>query len=242
MKSVLLFVLFFMTSLNAQDLEKHLFILSGQSNMARLNPKLTFTPTVEAAFGKENVVVVKDAMGGRPIRLWYKDWKPREGDEPKATGELYDRLMKKVNAAAKGQEFETVTFIWMQGERDASEGHGEVYAESLNGLIHQLSEDLGRDDLYFVIGRLSDFDMMNVKYPHWTMVREAQVQLAEASPRGTWVDTDDLNDGIDRKGNVLENDLHYSPEGYKILGTRFAEESIALISGSNSVGSAENGM
>ena len=50
---------------------KHLFILSGQSNMAGLNPNESFTPTVQKAFGKENVIVVKDALGGRPIRCWY---------------------------------------------------------------------------------------------------------------------------------------------------------------------------
>ena len=42
---------------------KHLFILSGQSNMDRLDPKVSFTPAVEAAFGKENVIVVKDSKG-----------------------------------------------------------------------------------------------------------------------------------------------------------------------------------
>ena len=49
---------------------KHLFILSGQSNMAGMDPKLSFIPAVEEKFGKENVIVVKDAHGGRPIRDW----------------------------------------------------------------------------------------------------------------------------------------------------------------------------
>ena len=34
---------------------KHLFILSGQSNMLGLKPEESFTPTIEAQFGKENV-------------------------------------------------------------------------------------------------------------------------------------------------------------------------------------------
>ena len=42
----------------------HLFILSGQSNMAGLKPEESFTPAVEEAFGKKNVIVVKDALGG----------------------------------------------------------------------------------------------------------------------------------------------------------------------------------
>ena len=49
---------------------RHLFILSGQSNMAKFNEKTTFIPAVEAAFGRENVIVVKDAQGGQPIQRW----------------------------------------------------------------------------------------------------------------------------------------------------------------------------
>lgn len=214
-------------SANGGENGKHLFILSGQSNMVGLNPNISFTPTVEAAFGKENVIVVKDAQDAQPIRRWYKKWKPAQGDMPKASGDLYDRLMKKVNAAIKGEKITTVTFVWMQGERDAREQQGEVYADSLRGLIKQLSTDMGRKDIYFVIGRLSDFDMDDKKYRHWTMVRKAQVEVAETNPRSAWVNTDDLNDK--GKGEQIKNDLHYSAGGYKTLGKRFAEKSIELI-------------
>ena len=209
--------------------ERHLFILSGQSNMAGLDPKESFTPTVEELFGPNHVIVVKDALGGQPIRRWYKKWKPAKGVGPEATGDLYDRLMIKVKAAVKGRKIKTVTFVWMQGERDAREKHGEVYHASLQGLLDQLSGDLGRDDINFVIGRLSDFDMGNEKYPHWTRIREVQVKFAEASPRRAWVDTDDLNDGKNRRGREIKDDLHYSAEGYKELGRRFAAKAIALV-------------
>ncbi|MFN3167196.1 MAG: sialate O-acetylesterase [Phycisphaeraceae bacterium] len=213
----------------ADDAGVHLFILSGQSNMAGLNPDLSFTPTVEEALGEDNVLVVKDAHGGQPIRRWYKQWKPAKGDDPKATGDLYDRLMKKVGASIEGKKIASVTFVWMQGERDARESHGEVYADAMRGLIDQLATDLKRGDVNFVIGRLSDFDMANKRYPHWTMVREAQVKVAEASERGAWVDTDDLNDGKNKQGKDIKDDLHYSVDGYKTLGKRFADAAIALI-------------
>jgi hypothetical protein len=209
--------------------EKHLFILSGQSNMARLDPKVSFIPAVETTYGKENVTVVKSAQGGQPIRRWYKNWKPAKGNEPKATGDLYDALMKAIKAQTEGKKYATVTFFWMQGESDAKEGHGEVYAASLKGLIDQLAKDLGRDDINFVIGRISDFQMEDKGFPHWTMVRKALLDVAEASPRGAWVDTDDLNDILDKKTNKMRNDLHYTAEGYKTLGTRFAEKAIELI-------------
>ncbi|MBD3673448.1 MAG: acetyl xylan esterase [Planctomycetaceae bacterium] len=208
---------------------KHLFILSGQSNMAGLKPEESFTPTVEKMFGKENVIVVKHAVGGQPIRRWYKAWKDAEGTAPQKTGDLYDATMKKVNAAIKDQNLASVTFLWMQGERDANEQHGTVYEASLKGLYQQLSEDLGRDDINFVIGRLSDFDLKNQRYPHWSMVREAQVKVAEEMACGAWVDTDDLNDGKNRRGKEVRNDLHYSAKGYVVFGERLADAAIALI-------------
>lgn len=78
-----------------------------------------------------------------------------------------------------------------------------------------------------MIGRLSDFDMENKGYRHRTMVRDAQVKVAEADPRGTWVNMDELNNkGVPGKEN---NDLHYTKDGYKVLGERFAEKAIELI-------------
>jgi hypothetical protein len=109
----------------------------------------------------------------------------------------------------------------MQGERDALEKHGEVYAESLKGLVRQLSADLKRDDVNVVIGRINDYSMDNKSHPHWTLVRDAQVRAAKELPRAAWVDTDDLNGG--------KNDIHATKEGYDTLGKRFAEQAIALI-------------
>ena len=200
----------------------HLFILSGQSNMVGLKPGESFTPAVEAEFGKGSVIVVKDAQGGQPIRRWYKQWKPAGGEVAKGNGDLYDRLMKKVKAAVGDKKPNTITFVWMQGERDAREKHGAVYAASLKGLVEQLRGDLGRKDMNFVIGRLSDFSNGNKKYGHWDEVRKAQIEVAEADPRGAWIDTDELNGP--------KNGLHYTREGYKEMGNRFAEKAIGLIS------------
>ena len=194
-----------------------------------LDPNESFTPAVIEEFGKESIIVVKDSLGGQPIRRWYKKWKSAQGEDAKRTGELYDRLIAKVNAVVKDNKIKTVTFVWMQGEQDAFEKHGEVYAASLKGLIDQISADLKRKDINFVVGRLSDFGINNEKYPHWTIVRKAQVDVAEAYVRGAWVNTDDLNDGNCWRGKGIKNDLHYSVEGYRVLGKRFAEKAIDLI-------------
>jgi len=208
---------------------KHLFILSGQSNMQRFDPNVSFTPAVESEFGKENVIVVKDALGGQPIRRWYKEWTDAVGQKPGSTGDLYDRLMSIVNPAIAGQKIETATFVWMQGERDARDENGSVYKKSLEGLVEQLSRDLGRDDINVVIGRISDFDLGNTKYSDWTKIRKAQVEFAEDYSRGAWINTDDCNSGLDRSGKMVTDDLHMSEEGYKLMGERYAEKAIELI-------------
>ena len=215
------------TTAHAADEGKHLFILSGQSNMALLNPEISFVPTLEKEFGKDNVIVAKSAENAQPIRRWYKKWKDAKGNTPaRGIGDLYDKLMGVVNPAIKGQTVQTVTFVWMQGERDAREQHSEVYEASFEGVLEQLKTDLKITSINFVIGRLSDFDMQDKVYKHWTKVRDIQVKLAKDDPNGEWVDTDDLNN----KGEDGEkNDLHYTADGYRVLGQRFAEEAIALI-------------
>ena len=54
------------------------------------------------------------------------------------------------------------------------------------------------------------------------------MQVAEELPHAEWVDTDDLNNKQGKDGQ-LRDDLHYTQEGYKILGQRFAEKAISLI-------------
>ena len=216
-------------SAGADATAKHLFILSGQSNMQGHRPDEAFSPLVEEALGKDRVIVVQDAMGGQPIQRWYKEWRSPKGEKSESPGDLYDRLIGKVKAAIDKHAIDSVTFIWMQGERDARMQWGEVYEASLRGLYEQLAKDLGRSDVNFVIGRLSDFDLDNRRYPDWTLIREIQVKVAESDPRFVWVNTDDLNDGINRRGKSIKNDLHYSAEGYRKLGKRFAIKALMLI-------------
>ena len=206
--------------------QTHLFILSGQSNMAGLKPERTFTPAVEKGLAGQRVLVVKDAHGGQPIRRWYKKWKPGEdkvsGKAP--PGDLYDRLWKKVSKAIGDHEPTSVTFVWMQGERDAAEGHGDVYQQSLAGLIIQLRADLKKHGhyagrLHSVVGRLSDHE--NKKYVDWSKVRAAQVALATKERDVDWIDTDALNGA--------KNGLHFTKEGYDKLGELFAESALKWI-------------
>jgi len=219
-------------SVHAAESGKHLFILSGQSNMQGHRPDEAFTPAVQKAFGAENVIVVQHAQGGQPIYRWYKQWKDPQGKGPakaEELGDLYDKLMGLVKEATAGEKIATVSFFWMQGERDAKMEWAPVYEKSLRGLIMQVKRDLKREDVNVLIGRLSDFDMKNEKYPQWTMVRDIQVKVAESTPRGVWIDTDDLNTGKARNGKDYVDDLHYAAAGYAIFGKRMADAAIKMI-------------
>lgn len=205
----------------AADKKVRLFILSGQSNMAGLDPKISFTPAVEKAFADDEVIVVKHAVGGQPIRRWYKKWQlpagATEGKGAVKNGDLYDQLMQAVGKAVGDKKPDSVVFVWMQGERDAKAGWQAVYHEALRGTVDQLRTDLKRQDVAVVVGRLSD----HLKYhAGWDAVRAAQEKVAADEPLGAWVDTDDLNG---------KEGLHYTKEGYAELGKRFAARSIELI-------------
>lgn len=204
----------------------HLFILSGQSNMNGLNPEDTFIPIVKKRFGAERVIAVKDSHGGQPIRRWDKGWVSDDSTEEGPIGDLYDRLMAKVDTAIDGREIGTVTFLWMQGERDAREGNADVYRDSFLRLLGQLREDLNHSNVNAIIGRLSDFGITNSNYPDWNKMRQVLVEIADSDQRFAWVNTDDLNDGISRSGKPIKDDLHYSAEGYKQFGTRMANAAI----------------
>ena len=58
---------------------KNLFILSGQSNMARFKPALWFSPEISKELGADNIIVIFHAQGGQPISKWYKEWKSSKG-------------------------------------------------------------------------------------------------------------------------------------------------------------------
>ena len=97
---------------------KHLFILSGQSNMAGMKPEVSFTPAVTKAFGKENIIVAKSAYSGASIRSWAKSNHefppPTRGRVPKVRGHFHETMITVVKAAIKDQSLKTVTFVFCQ--------------------------------------------------------------------------------------------------------------------------------
>ncbi len=136
MKTLSISVLLALTAvLPAADKPARLFILSGQWNMAGMNPKTGFEPETAALFPAADVASIKIAAGGQALRYWVAEW---------------DEIAKK---------------------------HG--------------------------------------------------IDVANSDPRGAWVDCDDLNDK--QINGITINDLHYTPQGYELLGRRYVRQAKALI-------------
>ncbi len=224
-----------------QDNPVHLFVLSGQSNMAGMNPETGFMTEAKILFKDEKVVYIKVAKGGQPICRWLEEWQ----DIAKKNGlgendikrihkdgevEFYQPILDQYKEMLKKHpKFKSVTFCWMQGERDANGGGQPAYKDALKLLISKLRRDLERPDMNIVIGRLSD---AGEKKESWAAMRKIQMEIVDEDPSGAWVDVDDLNDQ-EKDGKVI-NAVHYNrPEGYIILGQRFARQGYALIKGEN---------
>jgi len=239
MKTVIALILLLAASTGfAEDKPVHVFILSGQSNMAGMDPETGFLPEARKLFGNEEVVYIKVAKGGQPICRWVEEW----ADIAKEKGldaRHRDRILKGAGVLfyqpildhykgllEKHPQPTSVTFCWMQGERDANGGADAAYKDALKLLISKLRRDLKRPNMNIVIGRIGDYALDR---PSCAAVRKAQREIASEDPRGAWVDVDDLNDK-EVKGK-LQSVVHYTKKGYVILGRRFARQGYALVTG-----------
>ena len=249
MKIITLLTLLLTASVvTAADKPVHLFILSGQSNMARMNPNAGFLPEAGKLFKDEEVVYIKVSKGSQPICRWLEEWR----DIAKENGldekhiqrihrgrevALYQPILDQYQEMLKEHPgLTSVTFCWMQGETDAQAHAQAAYKDALKLLITKLRRDLKRPDMNIVIGRISDYAIDKPENGS-VAIRKIQREIVDEDARGAWVDVDDLND-IEVDGK-MQNDVHYkNPEGYITLGQRFARQGHALVTGKEP---AENG-
>ena len=220
---------------SAADKPVHLFILSGQSNMQGLNPDNSFLPEAAKLLPDAKIEHIKVSRGGQPIRLWVAEWDDIAEQagltQKNPQGPIYyTKIMaelKKLNYDKT--KYTSVSFCWMQGERDAKSGMEPAYEAALKKLISNLRRDLKRPDLNFVIGRISDHSPGDKWQKSWDQVRDIHVKVAKDDPRGSWADTDDCNNKV-KKGKP-SNDLHYTKDGYVLFGKRLARQAVHLIKG-----------
>jgi len=222
----------------ADDKPVHVFIFSGQSNMARMNPETGFVPEARKLFGSEEVVYIKVAKGGQPICRWVNEWADIAKEKGLDAGHrerilkgegvlFYQPILDQYQALLeKHPQPKSVTFCWMQGERDANGGAEAAYKDAMKLLIAKLRRDLKRPDMNIVIGRIGDYGLDR---PSCVAVRKAQREIVDEDPRAAWVDVDDLNNK--EINGKIKSVVHYTKEGYELLGRRFARQGKALVIG-----------
>jgi hypothetical protein len=225
----LILILFFSVIKTVVTEDAHLFILSGQSNMEKIDMSLFYKLLRKDLKGKE-IIIAKHAKGGLEIKYWAKQWMSVDGGKAREDirGVMYKVLLKKIFMIPKKYKLITCTLVWMQGESDAKES-GIEYEDALFNLYTQFSRDLNRNDINFIIGRISDYGFNDKKYPDWQKVRTAQENFVKKVRRTALINTDDLNNVLNEKTKKVENQIHYTAEGYKVLCERFAKKSIEMI-------------
>ena len=185
-----------------QAISGTLVILSGQSNMALLDPNEVFIPTVQGKY--DDLIFVHDADGGQPISEW---------DDGKR---MWLSLTSKIDLSTSGKDVNALVFIWMQGETDAWMELSNSYEASVDDLflrVHGLFPDA---NVSYVVGRITDWHLTNTDYPStddWIAIREIQERIGQRS-NCFMVNTDDLNS---------PDDLPHFHGHYDALALRFAD-------------------
>ena len=133
--------------------------------MAGMDPETGFMTEANKLFGDEKVVYIKVAKGGQPICRWLEEWEAiatkagmdenhRKRIHKGGKIEFYQPILDQYEELLKQHPvLESVTFCWMQGERDANGGADAAYKKSLQQLIANLRRDLKLSDMNIVIGR-----------------------------------------------------------------------------------------
>ena len=190
----------------------------------------TFCDVVKKTLGEDKVIFSSASAAGNPIRSWVRNWKPPEGITVQPTNtDVYDKLIGMVQRATKGQAIKSTTLIWMQGEEDARLGYGSRYEESFASLLGQFKNDLGIEKINFVLGRMNDYWVPSRGIVDGDMMRALQVKIAESGGMSAWINTDDLNTGVNPWGTYEIDGGHFPNPGYRVMGQRFARQACKIV-------------
>lgn len=158
------------------------------------------------------VAVIKIAYFGTTLA---DDWNPAATGD----GAIYPWLRALVAAAMqqlreRGEAPHLGGFFWMQGETDGADAtRAAAYAANLVAFVARVRADLAAPGLPFVLGRVGSPPPKG--YEFQSVVRTAQVRVAESVPGAAWVDTDDLRRDTDG--------VHLLAPGVITLGQRMVE-------------------
>ncbi|MEM9386550.1 MAG: sialate O-acetylesterase [Pseudomonadota bacterium] len=174
---------------------------------------LRFAKDVYSATGVP-IAIIPGPLGGSSLATqWQRDFNDTTNRDTLYGSLLYRTRLQNYGAAPAG-------VLWFQGESDAITTFPAYYRRLLRELIASYRADLQDPQMPFIVGQLGTYAFSFV--PTWIAVQEAQrlvaredahVALATAIDQPTW-DT-----------------IHYTVEGYKTIGSRFALAAREMIYG-----------
>jgi hypothetical protein len=175
-------------------------------------PEVTFSHALAGKFPDHTIAIIKTSAGGTTL---FKHWVPGK--------KMYARFLEKMNDGTqqlkeKGIDYEICGMLWMQGEGDTETTEmANAYANNLMLMIEDVRTRTGKENLPFVMGRISTSLMKDTpwEFTYLDIVRAAQEKVASIDPHVYMISTD--------KFATLEDNTHFNTEGQIKMGKHMAK-------------------
>ncbi len=187
---------------------------------AGVGPGLSFAQAVAAREPDVMIGLIPCAVGGSQIGQWQKGLEKS----------LYDEAVRRAKLALEqGPPGKTrlCAALWLQGESDAKDNLHANYQSNLLKVVDNLRADLNLPELPFIACTIGSFIEGKRPYPRVKEINTILLDLPNLRPRTACVDARDL------AGHIGDN-LHYNTESQMIIGPRYAEKYLSLISSEES--------
>ena len=161
-----------------------------------------------------SIGLIPCAVGGTSLEQW-------TGDTAFRGVKLKSNLKEKIRIAEVDGTVKAI--LWHQGENDASRAGGGVssYRSGLYSLFRDFRTIAGNDSLPIIMGELGDFLRESEFCGYQDTINSVLKQVSSGDPNIILVRTKDLA----HKGDFL----HFNSSSLRILGERFAESYLSLI-------------
>lgn len=185
------------------------------------SPELGLVSELKRFKAGNRVIILKYAAGASSML----DWSPNYSfEKAKITGHsefgnLYCKLLDRVDSLMVNEKAIPVAMLWMQGERDAKIPiAGFEYEINLEEFIRNIRDHTKHKDLPFILGRINP---PHEGYTARNVVRKAQERIVTNMYNVSMVNTDDLA--------KRDDSLHYSTKGQIELGHRYGKQFMKAI-------------
>lgn len=189
-------------------------------NTESFGPEISFGHAMASAFPGDDIRLIKYASNGTAL---YNDWAPSLG--PQYVAFMATAKLALADLDASNVNYSICGMLWMQGESDAYESQATAYEVNLVNFIEVMRREFDAPVMPFIIARVLDYFGgieppkigEQTDPPQASIVRAAQVRVAENTPFVCWFDTDDY-EVVDPESNPG----HYGTQGLLDMGMDFA--------------------